>query len=419
MTKSITVNQRSYRFPEAPVVIVCIDGSEPDYMERAVASGDMPWLAGMLNHGSDLRADCVVPSFTNPNNLSIVTGQPPRVHGICGNFFYDPARDAEVMMNDPALLRAPTLFPAFRDAGAKIAIVTAKDKLRRLLGHGLNMASEQVVCFSSEKADQATLPENGIDDAVEMVGMPVPDVYSAELSEFVFAAGVKLMERMRPDLMYLSTTDYIQHKHAPGSEGANAFYRMMDGYLSSLDAAGAILVLTADHGMNAKHREDGTPDVLYLQSELDGFLGKAKARTILPITDPYVVHHGALGSYATVYLPKDADFAAVAEFIEGLEGVERVLTREEAAEAFELPTDRIGELVVVSTKHRVIGTSPENHDLSGLTVPLRSHGGVSEQRVPLIVNRKVQGLDGRSLRNFDAFDIALNHAEARRASAAE
>ncbi|MBB3063814.1 phosphonoacetate hydrolase [Limibacillus halophilus] len=419
MTKSITVNQRSYRFPEAPVVIVCIDGSEPDYMERAVASGDMPWLAGMLNHGSDLRADCVVPSFTNPNNLSIVTGQPPRVHGICGNFFYDPARDAEVMMNDPALLRAPTLFPAFRNAGAKIAIVTAKDKLRRLLGHGLNMAPEQVVCFSSEKADQATLPENGIDDAVEMVGMPVPDVYSAELSEFVFAAGVKLMERMRPDLMYLSTTDYIQHKHAPGSEGANAFYRMMDGYLSSLDAAGAILVLTADHGMNAKHREDGTPDVLYLQSELDGFLGKAKARTILPITDPYVVHHGALGSYATVYLPKDADFAAVAEFIEGLEGVERVLTREEAAEAFELPTDRIGELVVVSTKHRVIGTSPENHDLSGLTVPLRSHGGVSEQRVPLIVNRKVQGLEGRSLRNFDAFDIALNHAEARRASAAE
>ncbi len=419
MTKSITVNQRSYRFPEAPVVIVCIDGSEPDYMERAVASGDMPWLAGMLSRGSDLRADCVVPSFTNPNNLSIVTGQPPRVHGICGNFFYDPARDAEVMMNDPALLRAPTLFPAFRDAGAKIAIVTAKDKLRRLLGHGLSMAPEQVVCFSSEKADQATLPENGIDDAVEMVGMPVPDVYSAELSEFVFAAGVKLMERMRPDLMYLSTTDYIQHKHAPGSEGANAFYRMMDGYFSSLDAAGAILVLTADHGMNAKHREDGTPDVLYLQSELDGFLGKAKARTILPITDPYVVHHGALGSYATVYLPKDADFAAVAEFIEGLEGVERVLTREEAAEAFELPTDRIGELVVVSTKHRVIGTSPENHDLSGLTVPLRSHGGVSEQRVPLIVNRKVRGLEGRSLRNFDAFDIALNHAEARRASAAE
>lgn len=419
MTKKITVNQRGYRFPEAPVVIVCIDGSEPDYMEQAVASGDMPWLAGMLGRGSDLRADCVVPSFTNPNNISIVTGQPPKVHGICGNFFYDPAKDAEVMMNDPALLRAPTLFPAFRDAGAKIAIITAKDKLRRLLGHGLTMEAEQVVCFSSEKADQTTLPENGIDDVVEMVGMPVPDVYSAELSEFVFASGVKLMERMRPDLMYLSTTDYIQHKHAPGSEGANAFYRMMDGYLASLDAAGAVLVLTADHGMNAKHREDGTPDVLYLQSELDSFLGAGKARTILPITDPYVVHHGALGSYATVYLPKDADFAAVAEFIEGLEGVQRVLTREEAAEAFELPADRIGELVVVSTKHRVIGTSPENHDLSGLTVPLRSHGGVTEQRVPLIVNRKVQGLEGRNLRNFDAFDIALNHAEARRASAAE
>ena len=59
----------------------------------------------------------------------------------------------------------------------------------------------------------------------------MPSVYSADLSEFVFAAGVKLMERYRPDIMYLSTTDYIQHKHAPGTKVANDFYRMMDGYL--------------------------------------------------------------------------------------------------------------------------------------------------------------------------------------------
>ncbi len=416
---TVTVNGRSYAFPKAPVVVVCIDGSEPDYMEQAVAAGRMPWLKSALPGGADLRADCVVPTFTNPNNLSIVTGQPPKVHGICGNFFYDPAKDEEVMMNDPAYLRAPTIFPAFQQAGARIAVVTAKDKLRRLLGHGLTMKPGEAVCFSAEKADQASRAENGIEGLLELVGRPLPSVYSAELSEFVFAAGVKLMAAMRPDLMYLSTTDYIQHKHAPGSEGANDFYAMMDGYLAQLDAAGAVIVLTADHGMNAKHRSDGAPNVLYLQSALDDFLGAGVARTILPITDPYVVHHGALGSYATVYLPKGADVAAVAAHIEGLEGVEQVLTREGAAEAFELPSDRIGELVVVTEKTRAVGTSPERHDLSGLDVPLRSHGGVSEQRVPLVVNRPVTHIDGRHLRNFDAFDIALNHVEARQTAAAE
>ena len=419
MTKTITVNDRSYAFPKAPVVVVCIDGSEPDYMEEAVAAGRMPWLKSALPGGADLRADCVVPSFTNPNNLSIVTGQPPKVHGICGNFFYDPAKDAEVMMNDPAYLRAPTLFAAFQQAGAKIAVVTAKDKLRRLLGHGLAMKAGEAVCFSAEKADEASLPENGITGLLEMVGKPLPSVYSADLSEFVFAAGVKLMASMRPDLMYLSTTDYIQHKHAPGSEGANDFYAMMDGYFAELDAAGAIVVLTADHGMNPKHTADGAPNVLYLQAALDDFLGEGRARTILPITDPYVVHHGALGSYATVYLPEDAEVATVAGYIEGLEGVEQVLTREGAAEAFELPADRIGELVVVTERTRAVGTRPDKHDLSGLEVPLRSHGGVSEQRVPLVVNRPVYGIDGRRLRNFDAFDIALNHVEARQSAAAE
>ena len=230
---------------------------------------------------------------------------------------------------------------------------------------------------------------------------------------------VKLMKAMRPDLMYLSTTDYIQHKHAPGSEGANAFYAMMDGYLAALDRAGAVILLTADHGMNAKHTADGVPNVLYLQSELDRLLGDGIARTILPITDPYVVHHGALGSYATVYLSAGTEVTAVARFIKDLEGVERVLKRAEAVEAFELPADRIGDLVVVSTRHKTIGTRPDKHDLSGLDVPLRSHGGVSEQCVPLLVNRPVFGLEGRRLRNFDAFDIALNHAAASRAAAAE
>lgn len=407
----IAVNGRRYRLPKQPVVVVCVDGSEPGYIERAVEAGQAPWFRKVLGNGANLVGDCVVPSFTNPNNLSIVTGRPPEVHGICGNYFLDPETGKEVMMNDPKFLRVETLFPAFQRAGCRIAVVTAKDKLRGLLGKGLELGAGKACAFSSEKSDKATLAENGIDKVNELVGMAVPDVYSAALSEFVFAAGVKLMERDRPEIMYLSTTDYIQHKHAPGTPVANAFYAMMDGYLAKLDAMGCTIVVTADHGMNAKFGSDGQPDVIYLQDLFDGWLGKDEARVILPITDPYVVHHGALGSFAVVYLPQGTTAPDAAAKLKALPGIEAALSKAEAAARFELPADRLGDLIVVSTKHKVLGTSAARHDLSGLTEPLRSHGGISEQKVPLICSRKLA--DGtvagsRHWRNFDAFDLALN-----------
>jgi len=403
----LEVNARSYRWMARPVVVVCVDGCEPAYLDAAVAAGVAPYLGRIMKSGASLLADCVVPSFTNPNNLSIVTGVPPAVHGICGNYFFDRELGQEVMMNDPKYLRAGTVLAAFADAGAKVAVVTAKDKLRKLLGHRM-----KGICFSSEKSNEVTLEENGIDHVLDMVGMPVPSVYSAELSEFVFAAGVKLMERQRPDLMYLSTTDYVQHKAAPGSPQANAFYAMMDGYLAQLDALGATLVVTADHGMNDKHGADGSPNVIYLQDVLDGWYGAGIARVILPITDPYVVHHGALGSFATVYAPDEARVPAWIERIQQVPGMELVLSRKDAAQRFELPPDRIGDIVVVSEQSTVIGTAASRHDLSALEVPLRSHGGVSEQRVPLICNRPVTGIAStRRLRNFDALDLALNHAQ--------
>jgi phosphonoacetate hydrolase len=402
----IVVNAREYRWPQRPVVVVCVDGCEPDYISQAIEAGVAPFLGGLNGRGTCLTADCVVPSFTNPNNLSIVTGTPPSVHGICGNYFWDAEAGAEVMMNDAKYLRAGTILAAFAAAGAKTAVVTAKDKLRSLLGHKL-----AGICFSSEKANEATLAANGIDDVVSLVGMPVPSVYSAALSEFVFAAGIKLMARTRPDIMYLSTTDYVQHKSAPGTPHANDFYAMMDGYLAHLDAAGAAIVLTADHGMNAKTDAFGRPNIVYLQDVLDGWFGKDVARVILPITDPYVVHHGALGSFATVYLPEDR-IADAAKRIAALAGVELVLSRENACARFELPPDRVGDLVIVSERLTVLGSSVARHDLSGLDVPLRSHGGVSEQRVPLIANRPALSLQpGRRWRNFDAFDLALNHLQ--------
>ncbi len=399
---SVSLHGRTYRPPAGPVVIVCVDGCEPDYVNLAIGAGAAPWFASLVKRGTCLTADCVVPSFTNPNNLSIVTGAPPSVHGICGNYFWDRDAQAEVMMNDPRYLRGGTLLAAFADAGAKVAVVTAKDKLRALLGHRM-----KGICFSSEKADKVTAVENGIVDAMGLTGMPLPSVYSAALSEFVFAAGVALLERERPDVMYLSTTDYVQHKHAPGTPGANAFVAMMDGYLAKLDRLGATIVVTADHGMNAKTDAFGRPNIVFLQDLADHWYGAGTARVILPITDPYVVHHGALGSFATIYLPQETVGDAEVR-LRSVPGVWQVLGRDEACRRYELPPDRVGDVVVVAERLWTLGTSRTRHDLTGLDAPLRSHGGVSEQQVPLIANRPAPGLPDRRWRNFDAFDLALN-----------
>src|SRR6266849_4660524 len=337
---TVSVNGRHYRAPSRSVVVVCIDGSEPEYFERGLAAGTTPALARFQREGVYRLARSVVPSFTNPNNLSIVTGAPPAVHGISGNYFYDPATGQEVMMNDPKFLRCETILAALSHAGARVAVVTAKDKLRRLLGHGM-----QGICFSSEKADQTTKDEHGIERATDLVAMPVPSVYSAELSEYVLAAGLELLTRQHPDAMYLSLTDYVQHKHAPGASAA--FYAMLDRYFDAFDRAGAVLGITADHGMNAKAYPDGTPRVVYLRPLLEALVGPGRARVILPITDPYVVHHGALGSFATIYLPRAVSVDDTRARVAGIAGVEVVLDRAAACARFELPADRMGDLVVI------------------------------------------------------------------------
>lgn len=404
---NVTANGRSYAWPRVPAIAICLDGCEPAYLDEAIKAGLMPALERIKKKGTVRFAHSVIPSFTNPNNLSIATGRPPAVHGICGNYLYNPETGEEVMMNDPKFLRAPTVFQAFYDAGAKVAVVTAKDKLRALLGKGLKFEDGRAMCFSAEKSDTTTKAEHGIDNASKHFGLPVPEVYSAELSEFVFAAGVQLLKEFRPDVMYLTTTDYVQHKYAPGVPQANAFYEMFDKYLTELDALGAAIVVTADHGMKPKHHADGSPNVVYVQDLLDEWLGKDAARVILPITDPYVVHHGALGSFATAYLPQGADREAVMEKLRKVEDIILVLGREEGCARFELPGDRMGDIILISGKNKTIGTSEHRHNLAALDEPLRSHGGLTEQEVPFIVNRVLPDLPNEPvLRNFDAFYYA-------------
>ncbi|GGF05920.1 phosphonoacetate hydrolase [Stappia taiwanensis] len=407
----VQVNGRAYPRPKVPAIAICLDGCEPAYLDEAIAAGLMPTLKRIRETGTVRTAHSVIPSFTNPNNLSIATGRPPAVHGICGNYLYEPETGEEVMMNDPRFLRAPTVFKGFYDAGCRVAVVTAKDKLRALLGSGLAFDEGRAICFSSEKSATTTKAEHGIDNASAWLGRPVPEVYSAELSEFVFAAGVKLLKELKPDVMYLTTTDYVQHKYAPGVPEANAFYEMFDRYLTELDALGAAIVITADHGMKPKHTADGAPDVIYLQDLFDGWLGKDAARVILPITDPYVVHHGALGSFATTYLPDGADAADLIARLSAIDGIDLVVDRAEGCRRFELPADRIGDLVLISSENKTLGTSASRHDLSALNEPLRSHGGLTEQAVPFIVNRVLPDLGNEpDLRNFDAFQVAATAA---------
>ena len=406
LSAPVIANDRTYAAPKTTAIAICLDGCEPAYLDEAIAAGLMPNLERIKQSGTVRFAHSVVPSFTNPNNLSIATGRPPSVHGICGNYLYDMQTKEEVMMNDVRFLRAPTLFDKFHLAGAKVAIVTAKDKLRALLGAGLTFTDNRAICFSAERSNTTTKSEHGIDNASQWLGMGVPEVYSAKLSEFVFAAGVKLLQDWHPDIMYLTTTDFVQHKYAPGVDQANSFYEMFDKYLGQLDEMGAAIVVTADHGMKPKHHSDGSPNVVYIQDLLDEWLGEAAARVILPITDPYVVHHGALGSFATAYLPDGANRQDIIERLAKVDGIELVLGREDACGRFGLPADRIGDVVLTSGETVTIGTSEHRHDLAALDEPLRSHGGLHEQVVPFIVNRKIE-LDGApDLRNFDAFFYA-------------
>jgi phosphonoacetate hydrolase len=405
---AVTVNGRIYNAPRRPTVVVCIDGGDPTYFADGLQRGLLPALQRFQERGFWSTAQAVVPTFTNPNNMSIVTGVLPAVHGICGNYFLDPETGEEVMMNEPRFLRADSLLAALSRQGTRVAVVTAKDKLRRLLGHGL----QQGICFSAEKAHEVTPAEHGISDAQALVGWDTPEVYSSQLSEFVLEAGLRLYEQQRPDVMYLSLTDYIQHKHAPGTPGADCFYQQLDRYFGAFDEMGAVLGLTADHGMNDKNTPTGEPQIVYLGTLLDAWLGTGQARVILPITDPYVVHHGALGSFATVYLDAAVDVAQVIARLQKEPGLSYVGPRAQACADLSLPPDRMGDLVVISDRHTVLGKTPAEHDLSLLVGGLRSHGGITEQDVPLIVNRPLRAsyLErlGATLRNFDVFDLVLN-----------
>ena len=405
----IEVNGRLYRRPTRPTVAITADGCDPAYLDDALGRGLMPRLAAILSDGGAYRRGrSQMPSFTNTNNLSIVTGAPPVVHGLPGNHYLDPSGE-EVQLSDPRFLRAPSIHAALHRAGARVLCLTAKDKLRRLLAHG------DVPATSAERAHEHPLPAYGIDDVVALVGRPNPGPYEWDMSHYALEIGLAVTRQVGAlDLLYVSTTDFVQHAEGPGGAMSDRFLRRFDELLGDYLDAGYLIGIVADHGMNAKHHADGSPRVHYLEDALAAAQVR-DARVVLPITDPYVVHHGALGSFAWVHCPppeRDRARAALA----ALPGVEEVFTREEAAVVYQHPPDRIGDLSVAADAGTVLGKSAAQHDLSVLTGPLRSHGGRHEQVVPVIVSRTLSpryaAMHRAGVANSDLHDLLLNGVDA-------
>jgi phosphonoacetate hydrolase len=403
-------NGRTFAPGARPLAVICLDGSSDDYLDAAMDRGRMPHLQRMGVDGWRGLARAAMPTFTNVNNTCIVTGVPPSLHGIGGNFFFDPDAQQEVMMNSARFLRRDTIFPHAQRAGRKVAVVTAKEKLRDIFASGLIV--EGGIAFSAEKAGAANKTTHGIDGVEALVG-PTPAIYSGDASIYVLRAGVALLRQGMADFLYLSTTDYIQHKFAPAEPAALDFYAAIDVEIGRLLELGAVVALTADHGMNAKQLPDGSPKVIFVESELTAKFG-AGIRVILPITDPYVAHHGALGSFAQVHLPPEIDASAVQRWLLSRPGITEVHDRAAAARLMELPEDRMGDVVVVSGRDTVLGRTPEWHDLKAVATGLRSHGGRYEEIVPFILSEPLNATYAAraagDLRNFDVFEFACNAA---------
>ena len=411
--EKLQLNKREYTWPKKPVVVVCIDGGDPEYIDSGIEDGIIPNIEDFMKNGFYAVSKGSMPSFTCPNNMSIVTGSEPVTHGISGNFYLDRSTGEPVVMTGPELLRTFSIMSEFSRKGARVVSITAKDKLRRQLQKGMDLSGGSV-SMSSQFADQCTLKENGIEDSLEFVGRPQPDMYSADLSLFVLDAGIKFLEEKRPVILYLSLTDFIQHTHAPGTPVANQFYSDMDARFGRLRELGAVVALTADHGMGDKANENGEPNVIWLQDVLDKELGEGLTKVICPITDAFVGHHGSLGGFVRVYITGETKRERIIEITENITGIEKVWTAENVAEELELPLDREGDIAVAADKKTVIGGRQLDHDLSALKGQrLRTHGSLHEAQVPFVLSEPLNDAYARKaeqipLRSNQIFDFAIN-----------
>ena len=388
--------------PTTRSAVICLDGCDPAYLEDAFERRLTPRLAELVEGGTYAIGRSQLPTFTNPNNLSIVTGLPPAGHGIPGNHYLDPDGH-EVQLVDPKQLRATSILASLGSLGTPVLAVTTKEKLRRLLAAG------GVPCVSAERADEQRL--DGIDPVADLVERAKPGIYDWDCSHYALELGLELAARLETQLLYVSLTDFVQHAEPPGGAMSDRYLVRLDDLIGTYLDDGWRLALVADHGMNAKALADGSPNVRYLGDVLD--CAGIDASVILPITDPYVVHHAALGSACWVHVSA-ASLEQARALIGTQEGVEEVLDRARAASELLLPEDRIGDLVVLADERTALGRRRREHDLSALSGPLRSHGGRHEQQIPILLSERPdesgKQLLAEGATNADVHELLLGRA---------
>ncbi|MGI5327723.1 alkaline phosphatase family protein [Actinomadura nitritigenes] len=343
-------------------IVAMIDGLDPAYAAPEV----MPNLNRLGALGTAAVVEAVAPTVTNANNAGISCAAWPSEHGITGNYYYDPATGDEDYMEDSELLLRPTLMTRVADAGGKAALLTAKKKTVSLLG------TKTTLGFAAEEPPA---------EFTDRYGRP-PGIYSAGINHWLWTVAVDLL-RTRPDidLLYVHTTDFPMHAWAPGDQESNEHLTRLDALIGeAVDAApDAALFATADHGMNAKK----------LVHDLNQALadrGAPVRRALSAEKDKYVRHHRTFGGTAWVWLRRPQDEGRVTDAINGLPGIERVLTRSDAAAAFHLHPDRIGDLVVLGDPDTVFGDLEPGRESEDLPAAYRSHGSLHEVQVPLVAH---------------------------------
>jgi len=337
------------------VLIICVDGLGPDYLHKSPS----PNLDRMAAEGSFQIGQSVIPSVTNVNNVSIITGKPPSVHGITSNYYLDHTTGRESYMESAEYVLCPTVLQRARAQGMSTALLTAKQKLLRLLDTGADYS------LSAEKPDKQMIREIG----------PAQDIYSPDINPWLFRALRLVLQERNPDVAYCSTTDGMMHKYAPDQEESIRHIQALDSILGEIidDNTDREVYLTADHGMSAKSR--GVDLEKALRSE------GIEARAIPIIKDRYVAHHQNLGGASYIYLQDESLGEEALGILQSCVGVEAAYHCEAAARRFDLMADRIGDLFVLGDQQTVFG----QFETVEVPVAVRSHGSLHESAVPIIM----------------------------------
>ena len=338
------------------ILILCIDAGSHDYL----AASDLPTLQKLAKAGFYRHANAVIPSVTNVNNVSIATGTFPETHGITTNYHVDRITGKGEFIEDNRFLLAPTLFEIAKASqfAEKTALFVTKKKLLRMLETG---------------ADIAVAAEAPPSEYIQMVGQVEP-IYSIEINWWLLRAVRETLRRDDPELVYCSTTDWVQHKYAPDAEPSQRHLIILDQIIGEIvdgDPEREIYI-TADHGMLAKTTALDPGRLLTEQS--------IPANAIPIIKDRYIAHHGNLGGAAYVFLKNRADTPKAIEKLLRTPGIEEAYAAEDAARTFRLHRERIGDIFVLADKTTVFGeleTAVEPTDV-------RSHGSRHESYVPII-----------------------------------